>query len=53
MGIIMYGRPILQSILNEVGAGIIICLVFIYIYTRKKNIVLPALIHGLIDFIKI
>lgn len=53
MKIIMLGNPILMSIFYEIGGGIVISLLFVFIYTRKNNIALPALIHGVLDFIKI
>lgn len=51
MKIILHGNPVLLSIFNEIGGGFVVSLVFIFIYTRNRNIALPALIHGFVDFI--
>lgn len=40
-----------KAIFNEVGGGIVGSLIFIYIYTRNNNIVLPSFIHGALDFL--
>ncbi|NLK27256.1 MAG: CPBP family intramembrane metalloprotease [Clostridiales bacterium] len=48
--IIMNGSPLAQAVFNEIGGGIIGSLFFIFIYTRNNNIVLPSILHGLLDF---
>ena len=48
--IIMYEAPVFSSIFNEIGGGVIASIVFIFIYTRNKNIVLPSMIHGILDY---
>lgn len=48
--IILDGSPIIMSFLNEVGGGIIGSIMFIFIYTRNNNIILPSMIHGVLDF---
>ncbi len=52
MRIIMNGNPITTAILSEIGGGIVGSLIFIFIYTRNKNIILPAMIHGVLDFMQ-
>ncbi|WP_202708884.1 CPBP family intramembrane glutamic endopeptidase [Sporosalibacterium faouarense] len=51
VNIVLKEGSFLNSIFNEIGGGIVGSLLFIYIYTRNSNIVLPSFIHGALDFI--
>lgn len=33
----------------NIGGGVIVALMFIYIYTRNNNILLPSFVHGILD----
>ncbi len=51
LNIVLKGTFIPIAIFNEIGGGVLYSLLFIYIYTRNNNIVLPAVIHGILDFL--
>lgn len=35
----------------DIGGGVIVALIFIYIYTRNNNILLPSFVHGILDML--
>lgn len=35
----------------NIGGGVIVALMFIYIYTRNNNILLPSFVHGILDML--
>ncbi|WP_160691700.1 CPBP family intramembrane glutamic endopeptidase [Clostridium sp. C2-6-12] len=35
----------------NLGGGVIVALMFIYIYTRNNNIILPSFVHGILDML--
>lgn len=35
----------------SIGGGVIVSLMFIYIYTRNNNILLPSFVHGILDML--
>lgn len=52
MKIIINESPFIPAITNALGGGVVASLIFIYIYTRNNNIVLPSFIHGALDFMQ-
>jgi membrane protease YdiL (CAAX protease family) len=52
MKIIINETPFIPAIMNALEGGVVSSLIFIYIYTRNNNIVLPSFIHGALDFMR-
>lgn len=49
MSVILHDTPIFLALFNNIGSGILGQLVFGYVYTKSRHIMVPSFIHGLLD----